>query len=122
MNGLLPTAVFEIPRDGDDHDVHFLRKELPPARTVLQIDKELIEVCRSAVHDDEPGILVRIRIQAGELKAGDVPIHVVAFVAFDGPLGLIAELFSRDLCQVARIESSSGRCRREIGNCLPAIG
>jgi len=86
-----------------------LGKILRPAGPVLEIDVELIKIRRAAVHDDEPRIVLRFRIEAGEPKRADVPIEIVAAEAFDDPIGLIAKLLGWNFRNVPWIERAAGR-------------
>src|SRR5216684_1770743 len=70
---LFPTAIFEVARDGHDHDVELLRQILRPAGTILEVDEEFVKIRGAAIHDDEPWIAFRLRIEALKAQAGDVP-------------------------------------------------
>src|SRR5207244_3113656 len=78
-------AIFEVAGNGHGHDVELLRQVLRPAGTVLQVDVEFVEIRRAAVDDDEPRVIFRLRIEAGEAQGRDVPIEVVAAKTLDDP-------------------------------------
>src|SRR6266480_2214927 len=75
--------------------------------TVLQVDVEFVEIRRAAVDDDEPRIIFRLRIEAGEAQGRDVPIEVVAAKTLDDPVCLVAEPLRGKPGDVARIEGAA---------------
>ena len=104
---LFPAAIFEVARDGHDHDVELLRQILRPTRTILEVDEEFVKIRRAAIHDDEPRIAFRLRIEALQTQSGDVPIKVVATKVFNDPISFVAQLLRRKFRHIAWIEGAA---------------